>query len=364
VLANICDIIAKISSFISNKIRKRTTMPKSFTLQALVDQIGGELQGEPNTNIHSMGTLEGAGSGQLSFLSNSKYKTVLATTKASAVILKADDAEHCSVNKIIHSDPYVAFAKAAQLLDSTPVQSGGISPLASIHETAVIGTNANIAAGVVIDKYVRIGNNASIGANSYIGEAAQIGDDLHLRANVTLYHKVELGNRVSIHSGTVIGSDGFGYANDKGNWVKIPQTGTVVIGDDCEIGANTCIDRGALDNTIIGNDVIIDNLVQIAHNVTIGDHSCICGGTGIAGSANIGKYVVVAGTCVINGHIDICDKVQITGFSMVTKSITEPGVYSSGMPVQTNRDWQRNTVRLRQIDKLVDRVKTLESRQK
>jgi UDP-3-O-[3-hydroxymyristoyl] glucosamine N-acyltransferase len=165
---------------------------------------------------------------------------------------------------------------------------------------------------------------------------------------------------VSIHSGTVVGSDGFGYANDKGVWVKIPQTGTVVVGDDCEIGANTCIDRGALDNTIIGNDVIIDNLVQIAHNVTIGEHSCICGGTGIAGSSNIGKYVVIAGTCVVNGHIDICDKVQITGFSMVTKSITQPGVYSSGMPVQPNREWQKNTVRLRQIDKLVERVKTLE----
>lgn len=336
-------------------------MPASYSLQELAQHIGGELQGDPKAIITSMGTLEGAKEGQMSFLTNSKYKNDMLNTKATAVILKEADAEFCKSNKIIHADPYVAFAKAAQLLDSTPVQDKGISEFAYIHPTAIIGESASIGPGAVIEKNVKIGDNAVIGANTVVGEGAQIGDDLNLRANVTIYHKVVLGNRVSIHSGTVIGSDGFGYANDKGVWVKIPQTGTVQIGDDCEIGANTCIDRGALDNTIIGNDVIIDNLVQIAHNVTVGDHSCICGGTGIAGSSNIGKYVVIAGTCVVNGHIDICDKVQITGFSMVTKSITQPGVYSSGMPVQPNREWQKNTVRLRQIDKLVERVKALES---
>ncbi|WP_412971136.1 UDP-3-O-(3-hydroxymyristoyl)glucosamine N-acyltransferase [Glaciecola sp. MF2-115] len=336
-------------------------MPASYSLQELAQHIGGELQGDPKAIITSMGTLEGAKEGQMSFLTNSKYKNDMLNTKATAVILKEADAEFCKSNKIIHTDPYVAFAKAAQLLDSTPVQDKGISEFAYIHPTAIIGESASIGPGAVIEKNVKIGDNAVIGANTVVGEGAQIGDDLNLRANVTIYHKVVLGNRVSIHSGTVIGSDGFGYANDKGVWVKIPQTGTVQIGDDCEIGANTCIDRGALDNTIIGNDVIIDNLVQIAHNVTVGDHSCICGGTGIAGSSNIGKYVVIAGTCVVNGHIDICDKVQITGFSMVTKSITQPGVYSSGMPVQPNREWQKNTVRLRQIDKLVERVKALES---
>jgi UDP-3-O-[3-hydroxymyristoyl] glucosamine N-acyltransferase len=217
---------------------------------------------------------------------------------------------------------------------------------------------------VVIGKDVVIGDNAKIGPNTTIAEGCQIGDNLNLRANVTLYHRLIIGNNVSIHSGTVIGSDGFGYANDKGVWVKIPQTGSVVIGNDTEIGSNTSIDRGALDNTVIGNDVIIDNLVQIAHNVNIGDHSCICGSTGIAGSTTIGKYVVIAGSCGINGHIDICDQVQVTGFSMVTKSITQPGVYSSGMPVLPSRDWQRNTVRLRQIDKLVDRVKALEDQHK
>ncbi|MFT7260174.1 MAG: UDP-3-O-[3-hydroxymyristoyl] glucosamine N-acyltransferase [Glaciecola sp.] len=335
-------------------------MPASYSLQELAQHIGGELQGDANAMITSMGTLEGARSGQMSFLTSSKYKNAMSNTKATAVILKEIDAEFCSTNKIIHADPYVGFAKAAQLLDSTPTPETGISEFARIHSSANIGENASIAAGVIIERNVKIGKNATIGANTVVGEEVQIGDDVNLRANITIYHRVILGNRVSIHSGTVVGSDGFGYANDKGVWVKIPQTGTVVVGDDCEIGANTCIDRGALDNTIIGNDVIIDNLVQIAHNVTIGEHSCICGGTGIAGSSNIGKYVVIAGTCVVNGHIDICDKVQITGFSMVTKSITQPGVYSSGMPVQPNREWQKNTVRLRQIDKLVERVKTLE----
>jgi UDP-3-O-[3-hydroxymyristoyl] glucosamine N-acyltransferase len=335
-------------------------MPASYSLQELAQLIGGELQGDPSAIITSMGTLEGAKSGQMSFLTNSKYKNAMATTKATAIILTEADVEFCTTNKIIHTDPYVAFAKAAQLLDSTPTLDTLVSELARIHSSANIGENASIAPGVVIEKNVKIGKNVIIGANTVVGEGARIGDDVNLRALVTLYHGVILGHRVSIHSGTIVGSDGFGYANDKGVWVKIPQTGTVVIGDDCEIGANTCIDRGALDNTIIGNDVIIDNLVQIAHNVTVGDHSCICGGTGIAGSSNIGKYVVIAGTCVVNGHIDICDKVQITGFSMVTKSITQPGVYSSGMPVQTNREWQKNTVRLRQIDKLINRVKTLE----
>ena len=339
-------------------------MPKSFTLQELVDHIGGELIGDGTDPIHSMGTLEGAKAGQLSFLSNSKYKGALKKTQATAVILKEADAEFCSVAKIVHGDPYVAFAKAAQLLDSTPVPDVAISPLASIHKSAVIGDNASIAPGVVIGKDVVIGDNAKIGPNTTIAEGCQIGDNLNLRANVTLYHRLIIGNNVSIHSGTVIGSDGFGYANDKGVWVKIPQTGSVVIGNDTEIGSNTSIDRGALDNTFIGNDVIIDNLVQIAHNVNIGDHSCICGSTGIAGSTTIGKYVVIAGSCGINGHIDICDQVQVTGFSMVTKSITQPGVYSSGMPVLPSRDWQRNTVRLRQIDKLVDRVKALEDQHK
>ncbi|MFT6269774.1 MAG: UDP-3-O-[3-hydroxymyristoyl] glucosamine N-acyltransferase [Alphaproteobacteria bacterium] len=330
------------------------------TLAQIAQAIGGELIGDGNIFIAEMGNLAMAQAHQLSFLSNSKFAKDLAMTKAGGVILRAQDASDFKGNAIIVSDPYVGFAKAAQLLDSTPVQEKGIAPSAVVHKTAKLGENVSIAAGAVISAYAIISDNATVGPNCFIGEQAVLGAGVNLRANVTIYHRVELGQDVSIHSGTVIGCDGFGYANELGNWLKIPQTGTVVVGDGTEIGANCAIDRGAIGNTIIGKNCIIDNIVHIAHNVEIGDHSCICGATGIAGSAILGKYVVVAGQCAINGHVHIADKVQITGQSMVTKSIKEAGVYSSGMPVVPNRQWQRNTVQLRQIGKLVDRVKALE----
>jgi UDP-3-O-[3-hydroxymyristoyl] glucosamine N-acyltransferase len=336
-------------------------MTQAFSLGEIAQHVQGKLVGNSDLMITKMNTLASATGGQLSFLSNSKYKADLANSKAGAVILNQANASAFEGNVIICDDPYVAFARASQLLDSTPSLDDGISDAANIHPDATIGESAKIAAGAVIESGAVIGNRVSIGANSFVGKNAVLGDDVNLRANVSIYHSVQLADGVSVHSGTVIGSDGFGYANDKGQWVKIPQTGSVVVGKNTEIGANTCIDRGALDDTVIGANVIIDNLVQIAHNVSIGDGSCICGGTGIAGSTNIGKYVVLAGTVVVNGHIDICDKVQVTGFSMVTKNITEPGVYSSGMPALPTRDWQRNTVRLRQIDKLYDRVKALEA---
>lgn len=335
-------------------------MTAEMTVAQIAENIGGEVKGDGSVRISQMANLARAESHQMSFLSNSKYLKDLASSKAGAVILKPADAESYDGTAIIMNDPYVGFAKAAQLLDNTPIQNVGIAPSAHIDESAIIGENVSIGPGAVVSARAKIGDNSIIGANCFVGEQAILGKGVNLRANVTIYHRVELGDRVSVHSGTVIGSDGFGYANDKGNWVKIPQTGTVVVGEDTEIGAITSIDRGALDNTIIGKNVIIDNAVHIGHNVEIGDHSCICGNTGIAGSAVIGKYVVIAGQCGVNGHLSIADKVQITGMSMITKSIKEPGVYSSGMPAAPNRDWQKNTVMLRQIGKLVERVKVLE----
>ena len=336
----------------------------TMTLAQIAEKIGGDVKGDKSVEITEMANLASAKSHQLSFLSNSKYLKDLANSQAGAVILKAADAEGFSGNALIVKDPYVGFAKAAQLLDTTPEQAGGIAESARVHQSAKIGMNVSIGEGAVISADAVIGAGSTIGANCFVGEGALLGKGVNLRANVTIYHRVELGDLVSIHSGTVVGCDGFGYANDMGTWVKIPQTGTVVIGDNTEIGANTCIDRGALDNTIIGKNVIIDNAVHIAHNVEIGDHSCICGNTGIAGSAIIGKYVVIAGQCAINGHLSIADKVQVTGMSMITKSIKEPGVYSSGMPAAPNREWQKNTVMLRQIGKLVERVKALEKASK
>lgn len=332
------------------------------TLEQIATHIGGTLRGSQGHEISEMANLGSAQSHQLSFLSNSKYAKDLQSTQAGAVILKEADATGFEGNAIIVADPYVGFAKAAQLLDSTPVQQGGIALNASVHESAQIGLNVSIGPFAVINANAVIGDNAVIGPNSFVGEGAILGKGVNLRANVQVYHRVELGDNVSLHSGVVIGCDGFGYANDKGNWVKIPQTGTVIVGADTEIGANTCIDRGALDNTIIGKNCIIDNAVHIAHNVEIGDHSCICAHSGIAGSTVIGKYVLIAGHCGINGHLTIADKVQLTGLSMVTKSIKEPGIYSSGIPVAPNREWQKNTVLLRQMGKLVDRVKALEKK--
>jgi UDP-3-O-[3-hydroxymyristoyl] glucosamine N-acyltransferase len=337
---------------------------QAFSLQAIATHIGGEILGNPELMIKGLATLATAKADQLSFLSNSKYVKELSKTQAGAVILSADQANNFSGNSIIHANPYVGFALASQLLDSTPQQSAAISPTAHIDTSADIAANVGIAAGAVISKNVTIGEGSRIGAGVFVGEDTVIGQGCNIRANVTIYHGVTLGDRVSIHSGAVIGSDGFGYANDKGQWIKIPQTGGVRIGDDTEIGANTCIDRGALDDTVVGVNCIIDNFVQIAHNCVIGDYSCICGNTGMAGSVNIGKYVVIAGSCAINGHLSICDKVQITGFSMVTKSITEPGIYSSGAPAAPTREWQRNAVQLRNIDKLYQRVKMLESERK
>ena len=334
--------------------------PKQYTLKQIAEHIGGELIGEPAYEITQMGPLESAQSHQLSFLTNSKFKDKLANSKAGALILSQTDASLFDGNTIIHSNPHVGFALASQLMDNTPLQVREISPLASIHPSVKVGKNVAIGPHATICENVILGDNVTIGANCFVGVGTRLGQGCHLRAAVTLYHGVSLEDDVSIHSGTVVGSDGFGYANAQGTWIKIPQTGGVRIGAGTEIGANCAIDRGALDNTLIGKNCIIDNMVHIAHNCVIGDHTCICGKVGMAGSVNIGKYVVIAGGCMLNGHIDICDKVQITGFTMVTKSITQPGVYSSGMPAAPSREWQKNTVKLRSIDKLYERVKSLE----
>ncbi|WP_395340993.1 UDP-3-O-(3-hydroxymyristoyl)glucosamine N-acyltransferase [Ningiella sp. W23] len=339
-------------------------MRMPYSLLELAKHIGGHVVGDNDHQISSMATLASANNEQLSFLSNSKYASELENTQAGGVILNEAQAKAYKGNAIVCQNPYLGYALISQLLDPSPKPQPGISKLANIHDSAKLGENVSIAAGAYISEEVTIGDNVSISSGVFIGPGARIGDGCHLRANVSIYHHVILDKNVSIHSGTVVGSDGFGYANDKGAWIKIPQTGSVRIGANTEIGANACIDRGALDDTVIGKNCIIDNLVQIAHNCVIGDYSCICGHTGIAGSVSIGKHVVIAGSVGINGHINICDNVQVTGFSMVTKSITEPGVYSSGIPVSPTREWQKNTVKLRNIDKLYERVKSLERQAK
>jgi UDP-3-O-[3-hydroxymyristoyl] glucosamine N-acyltransferase len=335
----------------------------SFTLSELAERLSAQLIGDAACSIVSIATLENAASGQISFLSNSKYRKFLSETSASAVLITEDDAPFLApgVNALLVKDPYVAFAKVAQLLDTTPAAASGIHPTAVIDPTASLGVNVSVGANAVISAGSVIGDSVQIGAGCYIGEQAVIARNSLLWANVTLYHKVKIGQRCVIHSGTVLGSDGFGFANERGNWIKIPQTGTVVIGDDTEIGANTTIDRGAIEDTMIGNNVIIDNQCQIAHNVKIGDHTAIAGATIVAGSTKIGRYCIIGGGACINGHIEICDGAHITGMAMVMKPITEKGVYSSGIPATSNLEWRKNTAKLRQIDQLYQRVKQLES---
>ncbi len=335
-----------------------------YTLDKIADLIGAKVQGRGDLEISSVATLESANENQLSFLANSKYRSQLESTQAGAVLLSESDAKDYDGNALVLSDPYVGFARVAQLLDTTPAAAESIHSSASIDPSAQLGDGVSIAANAVIGKNVILGDNVQVGAGTVIGQDSIIGSGTRLWANVTLYHDVHLGQDCIIHSGTVIGSDGFGYANERGQWVKIPQTGGVRIGNNVEIGASTTIDRGALGHTEIHDGVIIDNQVQIAHNDVIGANTAIAGSTTIAGSVTIGKYCIIGGNCAISGHLSIADGTQITGSTNITSIIREKGVYSSATVATDNKLWRKNTVRLRQLDDLFGRVKSLEKQLK
>ena len=342
-------------------------MTKTISLKELATAIGARLHlkdgDREDTQVNSLASLASASEGQISFLSNSKYRSQLSETAAQAVILQADELAHCPSSALVMDNPYVGFAIAAQLLDTTPAAAHNISAQASIADDVVIGKNVKIAPFAVIESGVILGDDVEIGAGCFIGQQAEIGAGTKLWANVTVYHRVILGEHCLVQACTVLGSDGFGYANDKGKWIKIPQLGRVLIGNRVEIGANTTIDRGALDDTIIADGVIIDNQCQIAHNVVIGENTAMAACSVIAGSTTMGRNCSIAGLVGINGHIEITDNVHFTGMSMVTKSITQPGVYSSGMPAIANKDWRKNAVAIRHLNTLNQRVKTLEKSQ-
>jgi UDP-3-O-[3-hydroxymyristoyl] glucosamine N-acyltransferase len=331
-----------------------------YTLKTLAEQLDAQLHGDGAVEVSAVATLEDAKTGQITFLSNPKYRKFLQQTQASVVLLKAEDLEFCPVAALIVKDPYVAFAKVAQLLDTTPAVASGIHPTAVVDSSAKVDPSAQLGPYVVISKGAVIGEGVQIGAGSFIGEGAVIAAHCKIWPKVSIYHRVQLGERCIVHSGAVLGADGFGFANERGQWLKIPQVGTVIIGADSEIGANTTIDRGAIGDTVIGKNVILDNQVQIAHNVQIGDHCCIAGCSVVAGSTKIGKYCVIGGACAINGHIEICDGVQITGMTMITKGITEKGVYSSGMPATTNLEWRKTNARYRQLEQMYQRLRDVE----
>ncbi len=334
----------------------------SVTLGQLATLLGAELHGDASIEVSRVANLETAGSGEISFLSDSKYQSFLAQTAASAVLVKAADLSVCQTNALVVKDPYVGFARVAQLLDSTPQPALDIHPTAVIAVDVQLGQNVAIGPHAVIESGVVLGDGVAIGPGCFVGKNSRLGKGSRLWANVTIYHNVEIGDACLIQSGTVIGADGFGYANERGEWIKIPQVGKVILGNRVEIGASTTIDRGAIDDTIIADNVIIDNQCQIAHNVEIGYGTAIAGGTVIAGSTKIGKYCIIGGAAVINGHIQVCDQATITGMAMVMRSISEPGIYSSGVPAQSNKEWRKMAARVLHIDEMHKRLNQLEKR--
>ncbi|EPM5661427.1 UDP-3-O-(3-hydroxymyristoyl)glucosamine N-acyltransferase [Vibrio alginolyticus] len=333
---------------------------KTLTLAELATITGGELFGDESLVVSRVAPMDKAQEGDVTFLSNPKYAKHLSECQATVVMVKAEHKDQCVGNALVVSDPYVAFARVVQAMDTTPKPANDIAPSAVIAADVKMGENVTIGANAVIETGVELGDNVSVGAGCFIGKNAKLGNNTKLWANVTIYHEVSLGDDCLVQSGTVIGSDGFGYANDKGEWIKIPQLGSVCIGNRVEIGACTTIDRGALEDTIIEDNVILDNQLQIAHNVQIGYGTVMPGGTIVAGSTKIGKYCQIGGASVLNGHITIADGVAITGMGMVMRSIEEKGLYSSGIPLQTNREWRKTATRVHRIDEMNKRLKAVE----
>lgn len=342
-------------------------MPPSTSKHSLADlssRFGLQLHGDGNLLIDGVGTLATAGPGQITFLANPSYRKLLPSTGAGAVILKSADSEICPTNYLLTEDPYVSYARIAALFDQRPRAMAGIHPSAHIADSARVGENVSIGAHVSIGEGCEIQDDCIIGAGTVLETGCFLGQGCQLSANVTLGHQVRLGNRVLMHPGVVVGADGFGIAFSTDHWEKVPQLGSVTIGDDCEIGANTCIDRGAVGDTVLEEDVRIDNLCQVGHNVRIGAHTAVAGNSGIAGSTKIGAYCLIGGGVGISGHLEIADRTTINGGSQVFQSITEPGTTWSGhLPSTPIKDWNRNLARLRKLDELARKVRALELQQ-
>ncbi|MDO8908448.1 MAG: UDP-3-O-(3-hydroxymyristoyl)glucosamine N-acyltransferase [Pseudohongiella sp.] len=352
--------LGELSSLLDVPVRASTAVVPT-------DHASGH-QGAPELlRIDGLATLENAVAGKLSFLSNPRYARQLKTCRASALIIHPDLAAGTTLPCLLSTTPYVTYAKASQLFASAMAaqRAGGpvtpaIHPSAIISEHAVIGASVRIGAHAVIEAGTVIADGCQIGAGCYVGSAVVIGRDTVIYPNVTLYHEVVVGERVIVHSGVVLGADGFGFAFDGQRSVKIAQLGSVRIGSDVEIGAGSSIDRGALDDTVIGNGVKIDNQVQIGHNCVVGDHTVICGCSALAGSTRIGRYCVIGGGVGVTGHLSITDRVTVSAMSMVTQSIDKPGLYSSGTLLQESAQWKRNAVTLGKLSGLSRTVRNIE----
>ena len=335
-----------------------------YRLADLSQRFDLELRGDGGARVRGVATLATAQPDQLAFLANPRYASLLTGTRAGVVVLRAEQAENCPVPALIAADPYLAYAKIAALFEHVPAAQPGVHPTAVVETGARIPASASIGPFCTIASSAVIEDGAVLGPHCVIGESCVVGAQARLVARVTLVTRVRLGKRVLVHPGAVLGADGFGIANDRGEWVKVPQLGGVRVGDDCEIGANTTVDRGALEDTVLEEDVRLDNQIQVAHNVVIGAHTAIAGCAAVAGSAKIGRHCLIGGGAGILGHLTIADRVTITAMTLVTHSIAASGEYSSGAPLEENRRWRRNAARMRHLDELARRVAALEKEKK
>lgn len=337
------------------------------TLSELVQRLNAQglsakLIGNPDCEVGRVASLAAAGEGDITFLANPRHKTFLTETAASAVILRAAEAELVSTSAIVVENPHVAYAFVADWLYAEDALPAGVHPSATVAPDAQIDATAFVGPNCVVEAGAVVAAGCQIGPGCVIGKHVTLGEDTRLVANVTLCHGSQIGRRGILHPGVVIGADGFGLADNDGEWVKVPQVGKVILGDDVEVGANTTIDRGAIGDTVLGNGVKLDNLIQIGHNVHIGDHTAIAACTAVAGSARIGQHCAIGGCVGIVGHLEIADNVTITGMSHVSQAISKAGVYSSGTPLEENAKWHRNFIRLKQLDDMARRLRQLEKR--
>ncbi|HWS75402.1 MAG TPA: UDP-3-O-(3-hydroxymyristoyl)glucosamine N-acyltransferase [Quisquiliibacterium sp.] len=341
-------------------------LPRDVTLGELIERFGGELHcASPDLAVRRLASLSAARPGDLGFLSAARHRAEAGLTGATAVIVSAAlaDALPASVARIVVADPYAHFAGVArwfaQMLEPPP-PARLVHPTASIDPSASLATGVSVGAHAVIEAGVRVGEGGAIGAGVYLGRDVSVGAAARLHPGVVVYHDCVIGARAIVHSGSVIGSDGFGFARESGRWAKIPQLGAVVIGDDVEIGSNCSIDRGALEDTVIGDGCKLDNLIQIGHNVVIGEHTALAGCVGVAGSARIGRRCMIGGSAGILGHLEICDDVVISAMSLVTRSIRKPGFYSGVFPLMDNAGWEKAAANVRQLPAIRDRLRKLE----
>ncbi|HSN51323.1 MAG TPA: UDP-3-O-(3-hydroxymyristoyl)glucosamine N-acyltransferase [Woeseiaceae bacterium] len=329
-------------------------------LGELAAQFDCELVGDPDITIDNVAGLQNAGPGSLSFLSNPKFRSQLAVTQAAAVVLRTEDVEGSPAASLVSANPYADYARMAAVIHPAPRYAPGVHASAVIAESAAISPTAHVAANVSIGDRTTIGGNAYIGPGTVIGPDCSVGDDCRLIANVTLVRKVKMGLRGILHPGVVIGADGFGNAMTPAGWVKVPQLGGVRIGDDVEIGSNTTVDCGAIEDTVIEDGVRIDNLCHIAHNARIGAHTAMAAMSGLSGSATIGKRCLLAGQTGVVGHVTVCDDVVVSGRAVISKDITQPGVYAGTFTAEPAREWNRQVARFRRLEQLIERVSKLE----